>query len=118
MSVCLLNTSPPLGVRITDGLPVARPEFIIPLKMKAWLDLSERRERGEEIDSRDIKKHLKDIPSLFRIVSPAAEIDLPESIANDMRLFLDRAYSQSPGIAELYDRIESFYHLKKSEGTK
>ena len=99
------------GISIADGLPVARPEFLIPLKAKAWLDLSRRKENGEEIDSRDIKKHLRDIPALFRIVSPAARMDLPENIANDLALFLERSSPQSDSIAALSERIESFYRL-------
>ena len=34
---------------------------IILFKIKAWLDLSERRENGEHIDSKNIKKHKNDI---------------------------------------------------------
>ena len=33
------------------GLPIVGPEILIPLKTKAWLDLSERKAAGESIDS-------------------------------------------------------------------
>lgn len=40
-------------------------EHIVLLKMKAWLDLSERKEKGESIDSKSIKKHKNDILRLI-----------------------------------------------------
>ena len=45
------------GRQIVDGLPIVGPEHLIPLKAKAWLDLSRRKADGEQVDSRDIKKH-------------------------------------------------------------
>jgi hypothetical protein len=34
---------------------------LIALKARAWLDLTERAERGEQIDSKTIKKHKNDV---------------------------------------------------------
>lgn len=31
--------------------------YLIPFKAKAWIDLSERKARGEHVDSRDIRKY-------------------------------------------------------------
>jgi hypothetical protein len=39
-----------------DGLAVADATALIPLKAHAWLNLTQRKERGEEIDSKDIDK--------------------------------------------------------------
>jgi len=38
---------------ILDGVSILNTPYLIPFKMKAWLDLTERRELGEKIDSRD-----------------------------------------------------------------
>lgn len=43
------------GETVLDGISVVSEEYIIPFKMKAWLDLSERKSNGEEIDSRNIR---------------------------------------------------------------
>lgn len=57
------------GVTIVDEISVLDLEYIILFKMKAWLDLSNRKSAGEKIDSKDIKKHKNDV---FRL---AANID-------------------------------------------
>ncbi|MCF8090667.1 MAG: hypothetical protein K9L23_21730 [Desulfotignum sp.] len=44
-----------------EEIPTIPPEIIIPLKARAWLDLTERRQTGEHVDKFDIKKHKNDI---------------------------------------------------------
>lgn len=101
------------GIKYAEGVPYASPEVIIPLKAKAWLDLSERRNRGEHVDSKDIKKHLKDIPLLFQIVSPEAKRSLPEVIKKDLILFLEKTFIQNTDSSDIIEKIESFYNLEK-----
>lgn len=62
---------------------------LIPFKAKAWLDLSQRKESGEEIDSRSVKKHRNDVLNLTGLLTGEL-IELPESITADMALFLER----------------------------
>ena len=74
------------GRNVIDGLSVLSHRWLIPFKAKAWLDLNERRRRGEHVDSRDIKKHRNDV---IRI---AAELvlercELPAEVRADMRTF-------------------------------
>jgi len=42
------------GIRVMEGLPILDAECLIPLKAKAWLDLTERKAKGGQIDSRHI----------------------------------------------------------------
>ncbi len=49
------------GKEVRKGLSVLRPEYIILFKVKAYLDLKERKDSGEKVDSSDIKKHKKDV---------------------------------------------------------
>ena len=49
------------GKTVINGLSVLRPEYLILFKAKAYLDLRERKENGEKVDSNDIKKHKKDV---------------------------------------------------------
>jgi hypothetical protein len=81
-----------------DGVSVITEECIIPLKAKAWLDLSARKEVGEKVESKAIKKHKNDIFRLFQILSPEARIDLPETISNDMQQYL-AAISEEPDLS-------------------
>ncbi|HNW16098.1 MAG TPA: hypothetical protein PKM15_05295 [bacterium] len=78
------------GKIILEGIPSVRPEHLIPLKAKAFLDLSERREKGESIDSRDISKHRNDIFRLTMIADPEFKADIPEKISDDMNIFIEK----------------------------
>ena len=40
---------------ILNGLSIVSSECIIPLKAKAWLDLSRRKSKGEDVSEKDIK---------------------------------------------------------------
>lgn len=76
------------GRDVIDGFSVLRPTWLIPFKAKAWLDLSERKGRGEHVDSRDMKKHRNDI---LRMASELVleRCELPDEIRNDMMRFID-----------------------------
>jgi hypothetical protein len=77
------------GRLVMDGIAVLGPEFILPFKAKAWLDLSERKQGGQRVDSKNIKKHRNDIFRLFAVLSPESRIDVAESIKADLLRFLD-----------------------------
>jgi hypothetical protein len=76
------------GQRVIHGVPIVDPMHIIPLKARAWLDLTARRAQGEGIDSRNIKKHKNDLFRLVGALSPAETEDVPEAIKDDLRSFL------------------------------
>jgi hypothetical protein len=82
------------ATRDIDGLPVVGPEGLIPLKARAWLDLTERKAKGDAIDSRDIKKHKNDVFRLYQIVDPEAVSEIPEAVKTDMAMFVTRVASE------------------------
>lgn len=59
------------GRRELAGLPYLGAEHLLPLKAKAWLDLTRRQKAGESVDSRNIRKHRNDIFRLYQIIDPA-----------------------------------------------
>lgn len=61
-------------------MPVLDKAGIIPFKARAWLDLSRRRDEGEMVDDKDVKKHRNDVARLLQLLSPEANFDLPEAI--------------------------------------
>jgi hypothetical protein len=79
------------GTRVHDGLSVLAPEYLMPLKARAWIDLSERNARGEPVSRDDIKKHRNDIIRLSQLISPAERIALPDSIRDDVARFVSKA---------------------------
>lgn len=92
LSAILLNdayyTALLRGRDVIEGISVLRPTWLIPFKAKAWLDLNERKERGEHVDSRDMKKHRNDI---IRLASELVleRCELPDEVRSDMERFID-----------------------------
>ena len=70
------------------GVSLVSEVCLIPLKAKAWLDLSQRKALGENVDTKNIKKHRADIFRLFQLLNPQLRLALPESISKDIRYCL------------------------------
>jgi hypothetical protein len=72
------------GREVIMGVSLLKPEWIIPFKAKAWLDLREKK----EADSADVRKHRNDI---IRIVSEMVlnQCVLPAEIKRDMEVFIE-----------------------------
>lgn len=77
-----------IGTKIVDGLSVLDELHLIPFKAKAYLDLKARREKGEQVDSRKIKKHKRDALRLTQLLSGNERVDLSGAVAADMGAFL------------------------------
>lgn len=72
------------------GLPVLDAAHLVPLKARAWLDLTRRAALGEKIDSRTIKKHKNDVFRLFQILDPTVDPAAPDVVKGDLREFVMR----------------------------
>ncbi len=111
-----------------EGLRFASAAALIPLKARAWLDLTDRRNRGEIIDSKDIDKHRNDVFRLAATLPGEPGPVLAESILSDLQRFL-AAYAEDTGEwprilealkatfggglrpAALRDAIQIYFHL-------
>ena len=71
-----------------DEISLLSIEGLIALKVKAYLDLSECKSKGEQIDSKDIKKHKNDIFRLFVSLPGNTFTPLTLGIENDIRQFI------------------------------
>lgn len=89
------------GKRLIDGVPIVGAEHLIPLKAKAWLDLTERKHKGENIDTRSIKKHRNDVFRLFLILNPAIRPAIPAKLVRDMERFLDEVSGENVTLSAL-----------------
>ncbi len=78
------------GMVVIDGLSFVKADHLIPLKIRAWLDLSERRKTDEKIDSKDIKKHRNDVFRLFQVIELSESTTLFGTVKEDMRKGLDQ----------------------------
>ena len=108
-------------VRGIDGLIIIGPKCLIPLKARAYTDLSDRKEAGEKIDTKDIKKHKNDIFRLYTILDPSVKPGIAETIRADLlqafeRLRYDVVDLKALGVpgttvSEILKELEAFYEL-------
>lgn len=110
------------GRREADGLSWVGEDRLIPLKAQAWLDMLARKQRGDLIDSKHIKKHLNDVMRLSALLAPGSLIELPDRLKDDLREFIQAArgdVSVDPKalgmgavtLPEVLDRLEKAYGL-------
>lgn len=78
------------GKVVIQELSVLRPEYLILFKAKAYMDLSERKETGENVDSRDIRKHRNDILRIVVEFVLESVSTLPTTVIKDMEQFISR----------------------------
>lgn len=71
-----------------NDLPVLDAIHLIPLKARAYIDLMERKQNGENIDEKNIRKHKNDVIRLYQLLSANSRKELPLPIKNDMNSFL------------------------------
>jgi hypothetical protein len=76
--------------RETRGIMAADGTALIPLKARAWLDLTARAEQGGKVKERDIKKHRNDVFSLAVTLPGDPSGPLPDELVADVSAFLER----------------------------
>jgi hypothetical protein len=76
------------GKTIVDGVPILGAAHIIPLKVKAWLDLSARKAAGEQVDRKNIRKHKNDVFRMSVLLTPETKVQVPDSIRKDIADFV------------------------------
>ena len=107
------------GRTIIDKMSVLRPEYLIHFKAKAYLDLLNRRNNGEKVDSSNISKHKNDVLRIvaaltlnrIEIMSSAVKVDINDFISTlfsypfDYNLLKERNLKNE----EVIDKLKSIY---------
>jgi len=89
------------GRTIINGIPVLRAEYLIPFKMYAWLDLTDRKLRNEHVNERDLKKHKYDVFRLLQLVTLPQVIECGDTVKNNIRRFLELMQGEELPLAQL-----------------
>lgn len=111
------------GRQIIDDIPVLGAEYILAFKARAWLDLRHRKEQGQNIDSRAIKKHRNDVFRLSLLLAPSRTVELSHPISQDLQTFIN-AMPTEPGLdlknlgvsgslQDVLDRLRAVYQLEE-----
>ena len=77
------------GTASVEGVTVLDALYLIPFKAKAWLDLTDRKARGEAVDSKNIRKHKNDIFRLSALLIPGSQIAVSQAIWSDLQAFFE-----------------------------
>lgn len=108
--------------REIEGLMAVTPECLVPLKARAWLDLTQRRDAGGSIDEKKIRKHRNDVFRVFQLLAPGNEVELPSTIGDDLNRFLEAVEANPPdtlkpfglgrmSVADVFEKLRSIYRL-------
>jgi hypothetical protein len=79
-----------------EGAHFAGTEALICLKAKAFLDLTQRKLEGEDVDGRNIRKHKTDIFRLAVLLPSEHRVELPTGIKSDLKAFVDSISEELP----------------------
>lgn len=77
------------GKRIIDDISVLDEKYLIPFKAKAWCELIERKNNGEEGQSKHIAKHCRDISHLVSLLPPNTKVEISGMVKQDMEKFIE-----------------------------
>ncbi len=112
------------GSQTVNGVSVLSAEYIIPFKAKAWLDLTQRKNNGEHVDSKNIKKHKNDIFRLSILLIPTNQLILSDEIREDMKNFLEAMKHEEINLKQLgyfnqdkqsiLELLSNFYAIKET----
>jgi hypothetical protein len=75
--------------QLDKGIHLANTEALIALKAKAFLDYKTRKENGEKIDEKQLRKHKMDIFRLLLLLTPEDNFTIAESIKSDIATFAE-----------------------------
>lgn len=110
------------GKTVIDNVPVLEAEFILAFKAKAWLDLTQRKSAGEQVDGRSIKKHRNDVFRLSALLAPTQKVYVADSIKRDVKRFLTamateeglnlKDFGITIGLDELLVNLRSIYQVE------
>jgi len=99
------------GNKTVDDYSIIEIETVILFKIKAWLDMKKRRENGEHVDSKNIKKHKNDVFRLLTNVTPSVKINTEIEVKNDVNKFIELIEEDKPDIKNLGIKGTDYYEL-------
>ncbi len=89
------------GRRTVDGVSVLGAEYLMLFKMKAWLDLRQRKTEGAHVNDRDLKKHKNDVFRLFPLVEPTTQVLISLPVKADVAQFIAAMKDEPIDLARL-----------------
>lgn len=82
--------------QLSGDIHLANTEVLISLKAKAFLDYKTRKDNGEKIDDRQLRKHKTDVFRLLLLLSPETRFTIPQAIKTDLQAFVEAVKDDLP----------------------
>lgn len=111
--------------QFNNGIHLANTEALIGLKAKAFLDYKTRKENGEKIDEKQLRKHKMDIFRLLLLLTPEDNFTIAERIKSDIANFVEVVKDDLPdkqifkemgagniNVEELFKQLINAFNLK------
>lgn len=77
------------GREMMMGVPILKTEFIIVFKCKAYIDMVSKKETGEQISSKEIRKHRNDVFRLMTYLPGEKRVVVNDIIRKDLVIFIE-----------------------------
>lgn len=77
------------GKTVLDDISIVDAEHLIPLKMRAWLDLTRQQQEGNHVDEKDVRKHRRDVFRLFPVIDEDSDVTVPVEVYKDIQDFVN-----------------------------
>ena len=88
------------GRKVVNEIGILDAEHIIPFKMFAWLDLKRRKQSGEHVNEKDLKKHKNDVFRLLQIVPLGTKVESRGLVKKSISQFLIDVQSEELRLRE------------------
>lgn len=92
------------GVDHTQEISHIGADRLVPLKAHAWLNKKAQLEQGIAVDSRDIKKHFRDV-IVLAVGLTEGMAQLPERLALDLKAFLNQVPAELASNPQAYKGV-------------
>ena len=104
------------GKTTVDGISTIRAAYLIPFKMHAWINLMEKKEKGEHVNEKDLKKHKLDVFRLLQIVPDDANVQLKGLCLEAAQGYINRIDGESIRLEQIgigFSKDEAVSRLKE-----
>ena len=106
------------GRIVRNGVTILDAGYLILFKAKAWLDLTRRKEEGESIDSKNIRKHKNDVFRLSMLLNAEERIQILPSVNDDITEFVEAMRGEEVDLKQLgignrskNEILDSFFNI-------
>ena len=113
------------GIISENDVSILNAEYLIPFQAKAWIDLTNSKNNGCLIDSKNIKKHKNDIFRLSQLIRIGDKIPLTINIYNDIQHFISQMIDEDVDLKQLglinqnkedvLEKIKNLYFLNENK---